>query len=171
MPSKLRIILTSVVVFLVAGPAVPALEVTLATLLTKGRFEIVPAFFLAALLFGAVIAGALGLAHGVLVAFAVRMEPLRRRLDTPARRVLLGAAASLACGLAMAAATLYVARHSFGSLLGAMDPNDPDPWKIIRAYMLIELFIVPAIVCGILFQVLPFSRRLMQRALGQAAGA
>jgi len=171
MPSNLRIILTSVVFFLVVGPVVPAIEVTLATLLTKGRFEIVPAFFLAAVLFGAVIAGALGLAHGVLMALAVRVAPLRRRLDTPARRVALGTAAALACGLAMAAVTLYLARNSFGSLLGAMDPNDPDPWKIVRAYMLIELFIVPAIVCGILFQLLPWPRRLMQRALGQPAGA
>jgi len=38
----------------------------------------------------------------------------------------------------------------------------------MRAYMVIELFIAPAMVCGILFQLLPWSRRVMQRALGQA---
>jgi fatty acid desaturase len=102
------------------------------------------------------------------MALAVRVQPLRRRLVTQRARVLFGACAALLCGLAMTAATLYIARHSYGSLLGAMDPNNPDPWKIIRAYMVIELFILPALVCGVLFQLLPWSRRVMQRALGQA---
>jgi len=168
MPGNLRFVATSVLFFIVVGPAVPALELTAATLFTKGRFEIMPAFFLAAVLFGALIAAALGLAHGVLMALALRVAPLRRWLATPARRVVLGAGIALLCGLAMAAVTLYIARNSYGSLLGAMDPNHPDPWKIIRAYMVIELFIAPAIVCGILFQLLPWSRRVMQRALGQA---
>lgn len=167
-PSNLRFVATSVLFFIVVGPLVPALEFTLATLFTKGRFEIMPAFVLAAVCFGVLIAAALGLAHGVLVALALRLQPLRRRLGTQRARVLLGALASLLCGLAMAGVTLYIARNSYGSLLGAMDPNNPDPWKIIRAYMVIELFIAPAIVCGILFQLLPWSRRVMQRALGQA---
>ncbi|WP_312511055.1 hypothetical protein [Massilia sp.] len=168
MPSNFRIIATSVLFFIIFGPLVPALEFTLATLFTKGRFEIMPAFFLAAICFGALIAAALGLAHGVLMAIALRLESLRRRLGTQRARVVLGAVASLLCGLAMTAATLYIARNSYGSLLGAMDPNNPDPWKIIRAYMVIELFILPALVCGILFQLLPWPRKVMQRALGQA---
>ena len=168
MPSSFRLVATSVLFFLLLGPVMPVIEFTLATLFTKGRIEIMPSFYLAALLFGALIAGALGLAHGVLVALAVKLEPLRRRLQTTPRRVLLGAAAALLCGLAMTALTLYIARHSYGDLLGGMDPTNPDPWKIIRAYMVIELFIVPALVCGILFQLLPWSRRLMQRAVEQA---
>jgi len=165
MPSSLRLVATSVLFFLLLGPVMPVIEFTLATLLTKGRIELMPSFYLAALLFGALIAGALGLAHGVLVALAVKLEPLRRRLHSTPRRVLLGASAALLCGLAMTAATLYIARHSFGDLLGGMDPANPDPWKIIRAYMVIELFILPALVCGILFQLLPWSRKLMQRAV------
>jgi hypothetical protein len=168
MPSSFRLVATSVLFFLLLGPVMPVIEFTLATLFTKGRIEIMPSFYLAALLFGALIAGALGLAHGVLVALAVKLEPLRRRLQTTPRRVLLGAGAALLCGLAMTALTLYIARHSYGDLLGGMDPNDPDPWKIIRAYMVIELFIVPALVCGILFQLLPWSRKLMQRAVERA---
>lgn len=168
MPSSFRLVATSVLFFLVLGPIMPVVEFTLATLFTKGRIEIMPSFYLAALLFGALIAGALGLAHGVLVALAVKLEPLRRRLQTTPRRVLLGACAALLCGLAMTAITLYVARHSFGDLLGGMDPNNPDPWKIIRAYMVIELFILPALVCGILFQLLPWPRKLMQRAIAAA---
>jgi len=168
MPSSFRLVATSVLFFLLLGPVMPVIEFTLATLFTKGRIEIMPSFYLAALLFGALIAGALGLAHGVLVALAVKLEPLRRRLQTTPRRVLLGAVAALLCGLAMTAATLYIARHSYGDLLGGMDPTNPDPWKIIRAYMVIELFIVPALVCGILFQLLPWSRRLMQRAVERA---
>ena len=167
MPGNLRIVATSVLFFIIVGPMVPALEVSLGTLFSTGRFEIMPAFFLAAVVFGILIAGALGLAHGVLMAFALRSRLLRQRLGTQGGRVLLGACASLLCGLAMAGATLYIARNSYGSLLGAMDPNHPDPWQIIRAYMVIELFIVPALVCGILFQLLPWSRRVMQRALGQ----
>lgn len=165
MPSSFRLVATSVLFFLLLGPVMPVIEFTLATLFTKGRIEIMPSFYLAALLFGALIAGALGLAHGVLVALAVKLEPLRRRLQTTPRRVLLGAIAALACGLVMTALTLYIARHSYGDLLGGMDPTNPDPWKIIRAYMVIELFIVPALVCGILFQLLPWSRKLMQRAV------
>ncbi len=168
MPSSFRLVATSVLFFLLLGPVMPVIEFTLATLFTKGRIEIMPSFYLAALLFGALIAGALGLAHGVLVALAVKLEPLRRRLQTTPRRVLLGAAAALLCGLAMTALTLYIARHSYGDLLGGMDPTNPDPWKIIRAYMVIELFIVPALVCGILFQLLPWSRKLMQRAVERA---
>lgn len=169
MPSSFRLVATSVLFFLLLGPVMPVIEFTLATLFTKGRIEIMPSFYLAALLFGALIAGALGLAHGVLVALAVRLEPLRRRLQTTPRRVLLGACAALLCGLAMTAVTLYIARHSFGDLLGGMDPNNPDPWKIIRAYMVIELFILPALVCGILFQLLPWSRKLMQRAVASGS--
>lgn len=168
MPSNSRIIGSSILFFIVVGPLVPALEFTLATLFTKGRFEIMPAFFLAAILFGALIAAALGLAHGVLMTLALRLRSLRRYMATPGRRVLTGACVALACGLAMAAFTLFIARHSYGSLLGAMDPNNPDPWKIIRAYMVIELFIAPALVCGVLFQLLPWPRRIMRRALGQA---
>jgi len=168
MPSSLRLVATSVLFFLLFGPIMPVIEFTLATLFTKGRIEIMPSFYLAALLFGALIAGALGLAHGVLVALAVKLEPLRRRLQSTPRRVLLGAGAALLCGLAMTAVTLYIARHSFGDLLGGMDPDNPDPWKIIRAYMVIELFIVPALVCGILFQLLPWSRKLMQRAVASS---
>lgn len=168
MPSSFRLVATSVLFFLVFGPIMPVIEFTLATLFTKGRIEIMPSFYLAALLFGALIAGTLGLAHGVLVALAVKFEPLRRRLQSTPRRVLLGAGAALLCGLAMTAVTLYIARHSFGDLLGGMDPNNPDPWKIIRAYMVIELFILPALVCGILFQLLPWSRKLMQRAVAAA---
>lgn len=168
MPSSFRLVATSVLFFLLLGPVMPVIEFTLATLFTKGRIEIMPSFYLAALLFGALIAGALGLAHGLLVALAVKLEPLRRRLQTTPRRVLLGAVAALLCGLAMTALTLYIARHSYGDLLGGMDPTNPDPWKIIRAYMVIELFIVPALVCGILFQLLPWSRKLMQRAVEQA---
>lgn len=165
MPGSFRLILSSFFFFLFVGPLMPVIEFTLATLFTKGRIEIMPSFFLAALLFGALIAGALGLAHGVLVALAVKLEPVRRRLHTTPRRVLMGAAVSLLCGLAMTGATLYIARHSFGDLLGGMDPGNPDPWKIIRAYMVVELFIVPALVCGILFQLLPWSRTAMQRAI------
>lgn len=165
MPSSFRLILSSFLFFLLIGPTMPVIEFTLATLFTKGRIEIMPSFFLAALLFGALIAGALGVAHGVLVALAVKFEPIRRRLNTTPRRVLLGAGASLLCGLAMTAVTLYIARHSFGDLLGGMDPNNPDMWKIIRAYMVFELFIVPALICGILFQLLPWSRKAMQRAI------
>ena len=165
MPSSFRLVATSVLFFLLLGPVIPVIEFTLATLFTKGRIELMPSFYLAALLFGALIAGALGLAHGMLMALAVKLEPLRRRLQTTPRRVLLGAAAALLCGLAMTALTLYIARHSYGDLLGGMDPTNPDPWKIIRAYMVIELFIVPALVCGILFQLLPWSRKLMQRAV------
>ena len=165
MHSSFRLVASSVLFFLLLGPVLPVLEFTLATLFTKGRIEIMPSFYLAALLFGALIAGALGLAHGLLVALAVKLDPLRRRLHSTPRRVLLGAGAALLCGLAMTAVTLYIARHSFGDLLGGMDPNNPDPWKIIRAYMVIELFIVPALVCGILFQLLPWSRKLMQRAV------
>lgn len=169
MPSSFRLVATSVLFFLLLGPVMPVIEFTLATLFTKGRIEIMPSFYLAALLFGALIAGALGLAHGVLVVLAVKLEPLRRRLQTTPRRVLLGACAALLCGLAMTAVTLYIARHSFGDLLGGMDPNNPDPWKIIRAYMVIELFILPALVCGILFQLLPWSRKLMQRAVASGS--
>lgn len=165
MPSSFRLVATSVLFFLLLGPVIPVIEFTLATLFTKGRIELMPSFYLAALLFGALIAGALGLAHGMLVALAVKLEPLRRRLQTTPRRVLLGAGAALLCGLAMTALTLYIARHSYGDLLGGMDPNNPDPWKIIRAYMVIELFILPALVCGILFQLLPWPRKLMQRAV------
>lgn len=168
MPSSFRLVATSVLFFLLLGPVIPVFEFTLATLFTKGRIELMPSFYLAALLFGALIAGALGLAHGMLVALAVKLEPLRRRLQTTPRRVLLGAGAALLCGLAMTAATLYIARHSYGDLLGGMDPNNPDPWKIIRAYMVIELFILPALACGILFQLLPWSRKLMQRAVQRA---
>ena len=168
MPSSFRLVATSVLFFLLLGPVIPVIEFTLATLFTKGRIELMPSFYLAALLFGALIAGTLGLAHGMLVALAVKLGPLRRRLQTTPRRVLLGAGAALLCGLAMTALTLYIARHSYGDLLGGMDPNHPDPWKIIRAYMVIELFILPALVCGILFQLLPWSRKLMQRAVAAA---
>jgi len=168
MQGSFRLVASSVLFFLLLGPVMPVIEFTLATLFTKGRIEIMPAFYLAALLFGALIAGALGLAHGVLVALAVKLAPLRRRLHSTPRRVALGAGAALLCGLAMTAATLYIARHSYGDLLGGMDPNHPDPWKIIRAYMVIELFIVPALVCGVLFQLLPWPRRLMQRAVASA---
>lgn len=168
MPRSLRVIAASVLLFLVLGPVIPVLEVMLITLVTKGRIEINPGFYLAAIVFGALIAAALGFGHGLLLTLALRIDSLRRWLRTPARRVLLGAGASLACGLAMAVVTLYVARHSYGSLLGAMDPNHPDLWKIIRAYMVFELFIIPALVCGILFQVLPWSRNVMLRALERA---
>lgn len=168
MRNSLRLIFTSIVFFVVIGPIMPVIEVSLATLFTKGRLEINPSFYLAAVLFGALIAGALGLGHGILMTLAVRIDAVRRRLATRGRRVLLGIGASLFCGLAMTAVTLYTARNSYGSLLGAMDPNNPDPWAIIRAYMVIELFIIPALACGILFQLLPWSRRVMQGAIERA---
>ena len=171
MRNSFRLILTSVAFFVLLGPVMPVIEVALVTLLTKGRLEINPSFYLAAVLFGALIAAALGLGHGILMALAVRIDAVRRRLDTRTRRILLGTGASLFCGLAMTAVTLYTARNSYGSLLGAMDPNHPDPWAIIRAYMVIELFIVPALACGILFQLLPWSRRVMQNAIARAGAA
>jgi hypothetical protein len=166
MPHSLRVIWTSILLFLVLGPIIPVVEVMLITLVTKGRIEINPAFYLAAIVFGALIAAALGFGHGLLVSLAVRTASMRQWLRTPARRIVLGAGAALLCGLLMAAATLYLARNSYGSLLGAMDPNNPDPWQIIRAYMVFELFIIPALVCGVLFQVLPWSRNVMLRAIG-----
>lgn len=97
MHSSFRLVASSVLFFLLLGPVLPVLEFTLATLFTKGRIEIMPSFYLAALLFGALIAGALGLAHGLLVALAVKLDPLRRRLHSTPRRVLLGAGAALLC--------------------------------------------------------------------------
>ena len=169
MRSSFRLVFTSVLFFVLLGPIMPVIEVAVITLFTKGRLEINPSFYLAAFLFGALIAGALGLGHGILMALAVRVEAVRRRLDTKTRRILFGAGVSLFCGLAMTAFTLYTARNAYGSLLGAMDPNNPDPWAIIRAYLVIELFIVPALACGVLFQLLPWSRKAMQGAIARAA--